>query len=175
MTGIGSHHSPTAGTTTWLTPPEIVPALGEFDLDPCAAPSPRPWETAKRSIELPEDGLTASWDGRIWCNPPYGRETAAWLEKMADHGNGIALVFARTETDMFIRHVWRRASAILFLHGRLHFHDRNGERAKANSGGPSCLISYDQPGEMDNARTLASSGLAGSLVWNVHEVEGVRA
>jgi len=55
----------TSGFTneTWLTPPAILHALGDFDLDPCAAPSPRPWPTAARHIELPEDGLTANWGG----------------------------------------------------------------------------------------------------------------
>ena len=30
----------------WLTPPEIIQALGHFDLDPCS-PIDRPWPTAK--------------------------------------------------------------------------------------------------------------------------------
>lgn len=33
---IGSHHSHKSGTVEWLTPPEIIAALGPFDLDPCA-------------------------------------------------------------------------------------------------------------------------------------------
>lgn len=65
--GIGSHTKPNQGdTNTWLTPEYIIKALGPFDLDPCAAPSPRPWPTAKFHIELPEDGLAASWSGP-WC------------------------------------------------------------------------------------------------------------
>ena len=31
-------------------------------------------------------------------NPPYGKFTAKWLEKFINHRNGIALVFARTDT-----------------------------------------------------------------------------
>jgi hypothetical protein len=39
-TGIGSHTRAFRGKTDcWLTPPEIIRALGPFDLDPCAAPS----------------------------------------------------------------------------------------------------------------------------------------
>lgn len=30
----------------WLTPPEIIQKLGEFDLDPCV-PDNRPWDTAR--------------------------------------------------------------------------------------------------------------------------------
>lgn len=144
MTGMGSHQSPAAETTTWLTPPSIIDALGPFDLDPCAAPSPRPWPTAHRHIELPVDGLAADWgDDRVWCNPPYGAETWAWLAKLAAHpGGGIALIFARTETAGFVREVWGKAAGILFLHGRLHFHHADGTRAAANSGAPSCIVAY---------------------------------
>jgi hypothetical protein len=33
---------------------------------------------------------------------PYGKLATAWLDRLAAHGNGIALVFARTETKMFL-------------------------------------------------------------------------
>lgn len=151
---------PIAGTHTWLTPPEIIQALGPFDLDPCAAPSPRPWPTAARHIELPEDGLAAEWSGRVWCNPPFGKHTAEWLDRMATHGNGIALTFARTETRMFERHVWGAADAVLFLHGRPHFYLPDGTRAKGNNGGPICLIAYG----VNNVCALRASGLRGQIL-----------
>ncbi|MBV6758405.1 phage N-6-adenine-methyltransferase [Rhodococcus opacus] len=161
MTGtgraMGSHHSARAQTTTWLTPPHILDTLGPFDLDPCAAPN---WTTAGRHIILPEDGLAAEWSGRVWLNPPYGNAAWVWLAKLAEHGQGTALVFARTETAGFVEQVWSKATAVLFLHGRLHFHYPDGTRAKANSGAPSCLVAY---GDSD-ARALAESSLAGTYV-----------
>ncbi|MGD9643848.1 MAG: DNA N-6-adenine-methyltransferase [Elusimicrobiales bacterium] len=144
---------------TWLTPPHILQALGPFDLDPCAAPSPRPWPTAAQHIELPVNGLEQPWHGRVWCNPPYGAEAARWLAKLADHGNGIALVFARTETGMFFSQVWPKAHGILFLKGRLAFCHANGKPADA-AGAPSCLIAYGE----DNARTLRRCRLEGHFV-----------
>ena len=144
---------------TWLTPPSILSALGSFDLDPCAAPSPRPWPTALRHVELPENGLQVEWIGRVWCNPPYGAEAARWLDKLATHGNGIALVFARTETAMFHEHVWPRANGLLFLRGRIAFCDRAGKPANS-AGAPSCLIAYGAA----NANVLASCSLAGHFV-----------
>lgn len=140
--GIGGHHSGGFTTETWLTPPHVLAALGTFDLDPCAAPSPRPWATALRHIELPQDGLAEPWIGRVWMNPPYGRETARWLARLADHGQGTALVFARTETAMFFSEVWGKADAILFLQGRLTFCRPDGKPGDANCGGPSALIAY---------------------------------
>ena len=144
---------------TWLTPPGILSALGDFDLDPCAAPSPRPWPTARRHIELPVDGLSAPWVGRVWCNPPYGAQAARWLDKLATHGDGIALVFARTETAMFQDHVWPRAHGILFLRGRIAFCDRAGKPAN-NAAAPSVLIAYGER----NADVLATCEIAGHCV-----------
>lgn len=147
----------------WLTPPEILAALGEFDLDPCS-PRVRPWPTAARHISLPDDGLAAEWSGRVWLNPPFGSRAALWLRKLRSHGNGIALVPARTETRMFYESVWGGADAICFLRGRPHFHYVDGSRAAANSGAPIALIAYG----LENAERLRASGL-GAVVpgWSV--------
>ena len=158
---MGSHQSARAKSTTWLTPRNILDALGTFDLDPCAAPSPRPWPTAERHIELPEDGLTAEWVGSVWLNPPYGQETWRWLDRLADHGDGVALVFARTETQGFFAQVWEKATACLFLRGRLFFCREDGVPASANAGAPSVLVAYGQ----DAASRLLRSGIDGQFVW----------
>lgn len=120
---MGGHQSAAAKSTVWLTPRPILAALGPFDLDPCAAPDPVRWPTAARHIrEADTDGLTVPWSGRVWCNSPYGEALWAWLDKLATHGRGTALLFARTETAGFFAQVWPRASGVLFLEGRLHFH-----------------------------------------------------
>jgi hypothetical protein len=136
--GIGGHQSV---NNEWLTPKRIIDALGPFDLDPCA-PVIRPWETAKFYWTINENGLLAPWGGFTWLNPPYGKFTSKWLARMAIHNDGIVLIFARTETDMFFKYVWNKASCILFLKGRITFHDINGKKALANSGAPSVLIGY---------------------------------
>ncbi len=165
MTGLGSHQSARMKNDEWLTPPHILAALPRFDLDPCS-PKVRPWPTATWHFTADDDGLSRSWGGLVWCNPPYGKEAGKWLKRCADHGNAIALVFARTETDMWIRHVWGSADAVLFLFGRIHFHFVDGSRAKANSGAPSALIAYGD----NNARTLSTCGLPGHFVKINQEV-----
>jgi hypothetical protein len=140
----------------WLTPPHILKALGGFDLDPCA-PIIRPWDIAKYHYTVENDGLSHEWFGRVWCNPPYGRSTGKWLQKLKEHGNGIALIFARTETKDWFDHIWYDANSILFVKGRLHFHHVDGTRARANSGAPSALIAY---------------GVTNSLCLSQCEIEG---
>lgn len=97
----------------WLTPPEIIRALGGFDLDPCA-PVNRPWDMASQHYTVMDNGLQKPWFGRVWCNPPYGRETFKWIEKLASHGSGIALIFARTETRGFHAQIWGKAHSVFF-------------------------------------------------------------
>lgn len=156
---IGGHHSPVAAKDEWLTPPNIIQACGPFDLDPCS-PVGRPWPTAGRHLTIDDDGLAAPWNGRVWLNPPYGRQTGRWLARAVAHGNCTALVFARTETADWVSHIWNCAHSILFLYGRLHFHHVCGTRAPANSGAPSALISYNE----FNTEKLESSGLKGKLI-----------
>ncbi len=146
-------------TDEWLTPPEIIKALGSFDLDPCS-PINRPWDTASRHLTIEDDGLSSEWHGRVWMNPPYGKKTGRWLAKLARHGNGIALITARTETKAFFNWGWDRAHAMLFFRGRLHFYRVNGIRAKGNAGAPSVLIAYGE----SNAVAILNSGIAGRFV-----------
>lgn len=113
------------------------------------------------NAEADGDGLALEWCGRVWLNPPYtSTEIGAWLQKLAGHGLGTALIFARTETAAFHAHVWQRASGLLFLAGRLHFHDAAGVRARANAGAPSVLCAYGAE-DMDR---LACASLAGAFV-----------
>lgn len=140
--GMGRHHTRDQKTKDeWLTPPELVEMLGPFDLDPCA-PIVRPWNTAAQHYTIEDNGLLQPWSGRVWLNPPYGRALDRWLARLAAHGDGIALIFARTDTAVFQRLIFGRADAILFLSGRLHFHHVDGRRASANAGAPSCLAAF---------------------------------
>lgn len=155
--GIGGHTRPVQGATDiWLTPPGIVRALGDFDLDPCAAPPPRPWDTAKDHIALPGNGLVAPWRGRVWLNAPYS-EIERWLERLADHGRGTTIMFARTDTRWWHRLVFGRASAVRFLAGRPTFCRPDGTPGKGNSGGPIALAAY---GDRD-AEFLLACALGG--------------
>lgn len=159
MRSMGSHHKPNRGdTNNWLTPPHILAPLGKFDLDPCC-PKKMPWKTADQMWS--KNGLALPWDGRVWLNPPYGPEAADWLRKLAEHGNGIALIYARTETAWWFESVWPKATGVLFLLGRLYFHRPNGAKAKFNGGAPSALIAYGQY----NALTLRDCKLPGRFVF----------
>lgn len=156
---MGSHQGAKALKAEYLTPPEILKALGKFDLDPCA-PIVRPWPMASSHYTIQDNGYTLPWKGRVWLNPPYGQETGKWLERLKEHGAGTALIFARTETDAWVNHVWEQASAILFLRKRIRFYQTDGTQLKENGGAPSALIAYGRT-DMEN---LSRCGIAGKLI-----------
>lgn len=157
--GMGSHQSAKMGKDEWLTPPEVIKSLGKFNLDPCS-PIVRPWDTAQKHYSIKDSGLMLPWEGRVWLNPPYGKQTGIWLNKLAMHGTGTALIFARTDTQMFFSEVWNRATSILFIKGRLFFHHVDGSRAKFDSGAPSVLIAYGQ----DDSNRLRKSNIKGKFI-----------
>jgi len=146
------------GTDVWLTPPYIIEALGEFDLDP-SSPINRPFETAKNYYTILDDGLSQEWNGRVWCNPPYGKHTKNWLKKCKEYGNAMVLIFARTETRMFFDHIWNDADAVLFIKGRLKFYHIDGTQGDA-AGAPSVLIAYGD----NNAEILKNCKLEGKYI-----------
>lgn len=148
-----------AKTDVWLTPKPILDALGPFDLDPCAAPEPRPWPTARAHYSAAEgDGLRRPWAGSVWLNPPYSR-AGDWLAKLAEHGLGIALLFVRTDSAWMQDHGLARASGFLLLRKRIHFCYPDGTPTKQGFA-PSVFFAYGD----DALRRLARAPLEGHLV-----------
>ena len=94
-------------TSDWQTPKHIIDAvievLGTIDLDPCADEART--VTAEHHFTKADDGLDQDWHGRVYMNPPYGREIEPWVKplcreyRMGRTTQAIALVPARTDTD----------------------------------------------------------------------------
>lgn len=149
-----------AGSCEWYTPPEVFEALGlSFNLDPTAPPGGVPWVPARRYFTRTDDGLTQPWRGRVWLNPPYGRQTPWWLERLAEHGDGIALVFARSDTAWFQAYA-TRATALCFIAGRLRFVPGDGRLGASTAGAPSLLMAFG----LACACALGESGLGQTFV-----------
>lgn len=147
-------------TDVWCSPPELVYKLGHFDTDPCS-PNNLPWKLADKfySLENGEDGLVLPWDGRVWLNPPY----SCWgdfLKKLSEHNNGIALIYARTETRAFFDYVWDKADSILFIKRRIKF-IKSDFSGTGSSTAPSVLIAYGK----NNTEVLEKSGIEGKLIY----------
>ena len=146
-------------TNTWFTPKEYVEPLGDFDLDPCTE-SFRPFNIAAHNIcrDEGECGLSQSWSGRVFLNPPYGKDIGKWLEKLSSHGNGIALVFARCETR-WSQKAFESCDAVYFIKGRISFISSLGKKSTNASNGNMFLI-WGQK----NIEAVLKSGINGVLM-----------
>lgn len=121
---------PTAGafaesapaTVEWYTPPAFFEGLGRFYVD-VASPGREvtPWIPADHFVTKEDDGLHLGWwEGTCWNNPPYGRETAAWVERNVQHKDSLMLVFNRSDNSWFHRAL-AGCSAFKLLRGRIPF------------------------------------------------------
>ena len=142
----------------WQTPLGIVEALGPFDLDPCAN-CEDPTRLAPVGYTLADNGMSLPWPGRVFLNPPYGAAAKVWLNRLSNHGNGIALIPPRLGSHWFHRIVLARFSAILFLRGRVSFLDPNTGLPVTGNNADSILVAYGE----NNAEALACCGLSGVL------------
>jgi hypothetical protein len=93
-------------------------------------------------------------------NPPYDKKIDRWIRRMDEHGSGISLIFARTETSFWETEVWAKVKGVLFLSGRLFFHHPDGRRGDSNAGAPSALLAHSD----FDVEVLRKSGIAGVLV-----------
>lgn len=138
----------------WYTPQYIFNAFPQFDLDPCAPVNPL-WQTAKRMLNINDNGLNHNWTGSVWLNPPYQRNIMKqFMDKMVEHNDGIALLFNRLDSKLFQSHVLGKAKYILFLKGRVKFYKPDGTQGDSSNVG-SILVAYgDRCGEWLNNCTL---------------------
>jgi len=110
----------------WPTDPKVFAKLDAefgFTLDPCASE-----RNAKcpRFFTRDDDGLAQEWTGRVFCNPPYGRQIGEWVRKAWEASQSSAdlvvlLIPARTDTRWW--HEYVALGEVRFVKGRLRFGD----------------------------------------------------
>jgi phage N-6-adenine-methyltransferase len=130
----------TSQSAEWTTPQDLYEALDQrfhFELDPCATPQNA---KCRRFFSKVNDGLKQKWTGRVFMNPPYGREIGRWVKKAFEESRHnaelvICLVPARTDTRWW--HDWCLRGEIQFIRGRLKF-----GAAKNPAPFPSALIGF---------------------------------
>ena len=131
----------TSATPEWATPQDLfdrLDAVHHFTLDVCAT-----HENAKcqRYFTREQDGLAQDWDGRVWMNPPYGREIGLWVDKALRASRTTArfvvcLLPARTDTRWF-HELCLPYGRVEFLRGRLKFGG-----SKNSAPFPSMLVTF---------------------------------
>lgn len=108
-----------------------------------------------------DDGLSKEWFGRVWLNPPYSKPLITmFFDRMARHGNGIALAFNRMDSALYQEYIFPFCTAVFVLRKRIRFFDSSLVEARQNPGSGSVLIAYGE----DNVRAILESGLEGVML-----------
>ena len=149
------------------TPPLIVDALDcTFDLDPCSPGEGKSFVSAKHHYTINDDGLASKWFGTVFVNPPSGKHTGIWMRKLAEHGDGIGLVFARTDVRWF-QDIAPKLSAVCFVAAKVKFFRGGMEEQYGTVGAGSMLLGFGNK----SAEILRTSNLgvcfeyAAPLAW----------
>jgi hypothetical protein len=160
ITDTRQQKNPDVSPDEWYTPRWIIEALGPFDCDPCAAPgSVRPFQIAPVCWTKDDDGLHKCWNGIVFMNPPYSREPLrSFCEKLANHGNGIALLVNRQDNLLWQDVIFPTAKSMIFMRHRVKFIRPDGSGGSPFFG--SCLVAWGD--ECD--RRLRNSGIEGKYV-----------
>ena len=120
----------------WYTPAWVADlareVMGGIDLDPASNAIANGWVKAAAYHTIDDDGYTRPWAGRVWLNPPYGKEegesqsnTIRWSRKLiAERAAGrvpcgILLVKAALGYNWF-EELWYHYP-VCFLRERLSF------------------------------------------------------
>lgn len=147
------HVSHNSGNNEWYTPPDIIEAarhcLGSIDLDPATSEFANQTVKAAEIFTVLDNGLTKTWNGNVWLNPPYSSELIGkFTAKLKEHylsgdiQQAICLVNNATETTWF-QSLLASASAVCFLARRVKFIDPAGNPSGAPLQGQALLYLGD--------------------------------
>jgi hypothetical protein len=95
----------------WYTPRVFVDAvrrvMGDIDLDPASCVAANTVVCAQRYYSVSDDGLTQPWCGRVFMNPPFGKEGPLFVGRLLhEYETGtvteaVLLCAARIETQWY--------------------------------------------------------------------------
>ena len=148
----------TSKTNEWYTPQSLFDKIEKdlhikFTLDPCATK-----ESAKceRFFTKEQDGLICDWEDEhsVFINPPYSRDLQpafikkAYKQSLKHPGyRCVLLIPARTDTKIWHEYIFKYATRILFIKGRIKFQTmQEGELIyKQASTFPSAIVVFGGP------------------------------
>ena len=155
-----TQHNQEVSSDEWYTPKWLIEDLGPFDLDPCAPVNP-PYEIAPLAYTKEQDGLAQEWPATafVFMNPPYSRPLLRpFVEKLAEHNNGIALLKNQVDNLLFQEVIFPKAKSLIFMRHRVKFLQPDGIAGSPFFG--SVLVAF---GLQADAR-LRQSNIPGKYV-----------
>lgn len=148
-------NSNTGGSNEWYTPAVYLEAaravMGGIDLDPASCEYANRMVQAARFYTEADDGYRQPWAGRMWMNPPYGKDEetnqsnqALWIQKLiagyraGEIEQALVLINAVTDRKWFLP-LW---DFPLCFTGRVYFYNETITRGSPTHGS---VIAYFGP------------------------------
>lgn len=142
----------TSQNVEWFTPTEIIEAarrtMGRIDLDPASNSLANLRVKAEVYYAKEHDGLSKSWLGCVWLNPPFSRiENPKWVDKLEseyeDIGNvhqACCITFACT-SEAWFQPLLKRPQC--FLSPRTNYYTPAGQKVAGVTKGS--VVTYYGP------------------------------
>lgn len=137
----------------WYTPARYLDAarvvLGGIDLDPASSPAANEAVRAATIYTSADDGLSQSWKGRVWLNPPYGDLPGKFVAKLleeVDAGHvsaAIALVNAHCTDTGWFQPLW--SHALCFTNHRIDFESAGRDKTSTSTHGSVFVYVGNEP------------------------------
>jgi hypothetical protein len=135
------HVTNNSGENEWYTPEKFIEAaraaMGSIDTDPASSDLANKTVQAQTYYTIDDDGLTKTWGGNIWMNPPYAQplitQFTELLSDKFDSGEinqACVLVNNATETNWFQR-MLDSCTCLCLLKSRVKFIDKSGNPSGA--------------------------------------------
>ena len=128
------HVSYNSGNNEWYTPSEYIESaravMGSIDLDPASSDTANETVRAEKIYTYETNGLSHSWSGNVWLNPPYSYELIVQfadklIQELNNINQAIVLVNNATETEWFNKLIVH-ASCVCFPRSRVKFYMPDG-------------------------------------------------
>ncbi len=146
----------TSKSNEWYTPSRYVQAarevMGNIDLDPASNPTANEVIQAATYYDKETNGLDKEWAGRVWMNPPYGRDETGsnqdiWTRRLIDHFNAgavteaVVLVNASVDTRWF-QPLWD--FPICFPDHRINFYTSDSIASGSTHGSALVYLGHNE-------------------------------
>jgi phage N-6-adenine-methyltransferase len=151
------HVSNNSGENEWYTPLKFIKSarnvMGSITLDPASSDEANEIVKAETIYTKEDDGLTKSWYGNIWLNPPYAQPLISHfsnklIKHLANIKQACVLTNNATETEWYQR-MLERCDAICFIKGRVKFLDLDGDATGAPLQGQTIMYFGKNINEFD--------------------------
>lgn len=146
-------------TVEWYTPAIYIKSardvMGDIDLDPATCAEAQATVKARQFFTKETDGLAQKWHGRVWLNPPYGREedggstVAKWVHKVVTayltHEIEQAVILINATADRaWFDELW--PFPVCFVGKRIKFYGPNNTNGNPTVGNAFVYLGENVPG-----------------------------